>query len=233
MANISLSILVLIGFLLQTTDASPLTEQQIAEAVKYGQSFKSRNDYLDRGLKNRKFQIASAWAKDGIGKYIVLFSDFDVTASAASKAKHAMRELTKQEVSSLPLTGLLYVNAQLHARGALPINRLHKNYTRDNVHLVLMIDNAVIQPVSKQLGSPQDASFVAPVALFTYWETNNVSLLTGGPLGFSGERLELEFAFKLTAEQMAKEAIVVLIDGNGKQHKTIVDLSKIGFHKAQ
>ncbi len=220
---------VLVGLLLQGSIAPVLADSQILEAIKYGESFKSRNEYLDKGLKNRKFQISSAWARDGISKYVVIFSDFDVISSAASKAKHEMREFSIEQARELPLTGMLYVNVQLHARGMLPVRRLEKDYTRDNTHLVLIIDGKVIQPLSKRSAGPQDASFIAPVALFTYWESNNISLLTGGPLGYSGERFEVEFAFKLTPEQEGKKSQVVLISGKDKRYTVDIDLSKLSF----
>lgn len=221
------------SLLAQQTTRYVANEAQISKAVAYGESFPSRNRYLEGALKRNKFQIASAWSKDGISKYFIFFSDFDIIASAASEAKHEMRHLTKEDIQKLPLSGLVYVNVQLHARGTMPVRKLEKRFTRSNAHLVFEIDGRVIQPISKQLLSQNDASVEFPVALFTWWETKNISLVTGGTLGYDAQRVELEFAFSLAPDQMNKEATVILIDGDERQYKTVVNLTELQFGKGE
>jgi len=190
-----------------------MTKQEISQAVEYGIKHKTRSHYLKKGLKHKKLQIASAFAMDGISKYVTFFTDFDVVAAAAADANHKLRKFTEEEIEELPLTGVLYANVQVHGRGALPVRKLKRRYTRGDAHLVLEIDGKIIQPLSSQITDERDASVWVPVTLFTWWNTKNMSLLTATPLGFAGRRVELEFAFSLNAEQMTKRATVILIDG--------------------
>ena len=204
-----------------------LTRQEISQAIEYGIKYKTRSHYLKKGLKHKKLQFASAFAMDGISKYVTFFTDFDVVAAAAADANHKLRKLTEEEIKELPLTGVLYANVQVHGRGYLPVKKLKRRYTRGDAHLVLKIDGKIIQPLSSQITDERDASIYIPVTLFTWWNTKNMSLLTATPLGFVGKRVELEFAFSLNPEQMAKRATVILIDGDGHHHKKQIDLSKI------
>jgi len=221
------------NLLAQQTPRQVASEAQIAKAVAYGESFPSRNKYLDGALKKNKFQIASAWSKDGISKYFIFFSDFDIIASAASQAKHEMRNLTTEDIQKLPLSGLIYVNVQLHARGTMPVHKLEKRFGHTNAHLVFEVDGQIVQPVSKQLVSQNEASVEFPVAVLTWWDTKHTSLVTGGTLGYEGERVELEFGFRLTPDQMNKKATVILIDGDERQYKTDVNLSEVQFGKSE
>ena len=209
--------------------ASPLlmTQEHIAAAISYGKRFRTRNRYLREGMKHSRIQIASAFAMDGMSKYVTFFSDFHVVASAAAAAENEMRELSQEEIAKLPLSGLLYAHVEVHARGLLPVRKLERRYTRNDAHLVLQIDNQIIQPLSKRITGQEDTSVVLPVALYTWWEVGKVSLLTGGTLGFEGQKVELEFAFKLDKETANKKATVILIDGDGNRHKGEVDLSKV------
>ena len=99
-----------------------------------------------------------------------------------------MRTLTESDVEKLPLTGLVYAHVEVHGRGDLPTRKVEKRYVRNAAHLVLQFGEEIIQPLSKELVSARDASVVAPVELFAWWQMGNVSLLTGGPLGFSGAK---------------------------------------------
>ena len=56
-----------------------------SKSVAYGQTFKSRIQFLDKGLKDHKIQLASAFASDGMSKYVTFFTDDDIVASAAPK----------------------------------------------------------------------------------------------------------------------------------------------------
>ena len=54
-----------------------------------------------------------------------------------------------------------------------------------------------IQPISKQLTKVSGASIVIPVGFYAFWNFHNVSILTGGPLGYSAGKVEMEFAYQL------------------------------------
>jgi hypothetical protein len=205
----------------------PTTNADIDKAIARGSEFKSRLQYLDKGLKRNKVQLASAWAMDGISKYVTFFTDFEAIASAAAQAKQEMRTFTSEDALKLPLTGLIYAHVEILGRGMLPVKKVERRYVKNAAHLVIQYDEEIVQPLSKELKSVSDASFIAPIALYTWWESKNVSLLTGGTLGWEGSKAELEFVFHLTPEQQKRKGKVILIDADGNRHQADVDFSKI------
>jgi len=199
----------------------------LVKAIARGSEFKSRVQYLEKGLKQNKVQLASAWAADGISKYVTFFTDFEAVAAAAAQAKQEMRTFTTEDALKLPLTGLVYAHVEIHGRGTLPVKKVKKRYVRNSAHLVIQYGEEVIQPLSKELTSFRDASVMSPIALFAWWDRGNVSLLTGGPLGFEGSKVELEFVFRLTPVQQKEKGRVILIDADGHRHQEDVDFSRI------
>jgi hypothetical protein len=199
-----------------------------AKAIAYGQSFKSRLQYLDKGLKDQKVQLASAWAKDGMSKYVTFFTDYEAVAAAAAQAKQEMREFTTEDAKKLPLSGLVFAHVEVHARGMIPVGKLSKRYVQNAAHLVLEVDGKVIQPLSKELKKVSDASVIIPVGFYTYWQANdNISILTGGPLGVEGAKAEMEFVFAMDPSIKTKKGKVILIDADGNKHQEDVDFGKI------
>jgi hypothetical protein len=210
-----------------TLASSSLFAQDYGKAVAEGQSFKSRVQYLEKGLKKQKIQLASAWAADGTSKYVTFFTDYDAVASAAAQAKQEMREFTVEDAKQLPLSGLTFAHVEIHARGAIPIMKMSKRYVQNMAHLVLEVDGKIIQPISKQVTSVADTSVVIPVAFYSYWQGHTVSILTGGTLGFDGAKVEMEFAYSLDPSIKTKTGKVILIDALGNKHEEKVDFSKV------
>jgi hypothetical protein len=207
--------------------AEPALSVDFDGAIKYGSKFKSRSKFLEDGLKDNKVQLASAWAVDGISKYVTLFTDYEAVASAAAQARQEMRQFTVADAEKLPLTGLIYAHVEVHGRGDIPTRKVAKRYVQNSAHLVMQFGEDVVQPLSKELKGVRDAGVDLPFALFTWWDAGNVSLLTGGPLGFSGAKAELEFVFRLSPEQLKKKGTIILIDGDGNRHQKEVDLAKM------
>ena len=83
----------------------PLSPEKVAEAVRYGQQFNSKDDYLAHGLKGMKIKLASSMAMDGISKYATFYGDWDAIAAYAADAKREMREINVDQIKS---TGLLH-----------------------------------------------------------------------------------------------------------------------------
>jgi hypothetical protein len=202
-------------------------EADYSKAIAYGQSFKSRLQYLDKGLKDKKVQLASAWAKDGMSKYVTFFTDYEAVAAAAAQAKQEMREFTAEDAKKLPLTGLIFAHVEVLARGMLPTKKLSKRYVQNAAHLVLEVDGKVIQPLRKELTKVSDASVMIPVGFYTYWQSNSFSLLTGGPLGVEGAKAEMEFAYSVDPSIRTKKGKVILIDAEGNKHQENVDFGKL------
>jgi hypothetical protein len=202
-------------------------EADYSKAIAYGQSFKSRLQYLDKGLKDKKVQLASAWAKDGMSKYVTFFTDYEAVAAAAAQAKQEMREFTAEDAKKLPLTGLIFAHVEVLARGMLPTKKLSKRYVQNAAHLVLEVDGKVIQPLRKELTKVSDASVMIPVGFYTYWQSNSFSHLTGGPLGVEGAKAEMEFAYSVDPSIRTKKGKVILIDAEGNKHQENVDFGKL------
>jgi hypothetical protein len=205
--------------------AATLSQADFQKAIEYGGQFKSRSQFLEHGMKANRVQLASAFAKDGISKYVTFFTDRDAVAAASAQARQELRPFSMADAEKLPLTGLVYAHVEVHGRGDIPIRKVAKRYVRNSAHLVVQFGSETIQPLSKELVSARDASVILPVALFSWWDAGNVSLLTGGELGFSGAKAELEFVFQLSPEQLQRKGTVILIDGDGNQHRDSVDFS--------
>jgi hypothetical protein len=206
-----------------------LNPAQLQAALNYGNQFRSRAQYLDTGMKAQKYQISSAWAVDGISKYLLFFTDYDIVAAAAAAAHQQMRELSVADIQKLPLSGLVFVNVQLHARGTFPVERLQGRFgsTSDKLHLVLQIGDKVLQPVGRS--DMRDSGVVSPTGpiIVRSWTIGNTSMITTDQLGYSQERVEVEFVFRLPADFADRKAKAILIDGQGKQYKVDVDLAAI------
>jgi hypothetical protein len=115
---------------------APLTSSQIQDAIARGKQFGTRDRYLDSGIKSQKFKLAGAFAGDGISKYLIFFTDYDIVAAATADATHQMREFSDVNARSLPLSGLTLVNVQLHACGDFPVRSLQRHFTGQDLHLV-------------------------------------------------------------------------------------------------
>lgn len=207
-----------------------LSESDIAKAVAYGKQFNSRPDFLRDGLKPKRFKIAGAFATDGTSKYITFYDDLDVISAAVAEANQKMRDLGSEELKSIPQTGLLFANVEIHARGLIPTGRLSRRYMDGRAHLVLKLGNQVIQPV--QVGSyptPPRSECRNTIYLWSVFGTYNFGVGTIVPVplpcGPTEGKIAIEFGFRLTPDQMRQKATAILIDGDGKRHATDVDLA--------
>ena len=208
------------------------------KAIAYGQSFKSRLQYLDKGLKDQKIQLASSFAKDGMSKYVTLFTDYEIIASAAAQAHQEMKGFTAEDAKKLPLSGLVLAHVEVKSRGSLTMKKLNKRYVKNQAHLVLEIDGHIHQPIKKNLSAISEVRVNPTVSVLDYWDTKQVSLLTGGSLeamdsgnGWTGAnysaKVEMEFAFQLDPSARAKKGRIILIDADGNKHQEDVDFGKI------
>jgi hypothetical protein len=174
------------------------------KAIAYGQSFKSRRQFLEKGLKNQKVQLASSLAKDGMSKYVTFFADYEAVAAAAAQAKQEMREFTIEDAKKLTISGLLFAYVEVRARGLIPTSKLPRRYITNSAHLVLDVDGKVIQPQSKEAKGISEASV-------------------------AGGKAELEFVFPVDPSIKTKKGKVILIDADGNRHQGVVDFGQI-FH---
>jgi hypothetical protein len=202
-----------------------LSSEQIRSAIARGKQYRTRDQYLESGLRSQRFQLSSAWATDGISKYLVFYTDYDIVAAAAAGASHEMRELSDADVQKLPLSGLVIVNVQLHARGTFPVERLRNKFVGDNLHLVLQTGDQIIQPIARS--DMRDTGVLEPSGplVVNYWQVGNTSIINAERMGFSQDRVEVEFAFRVAPDAASKKAKVILIDGGNKHHEKEIDLA--------
>lgn len=214
--------------------AGPACARDLYEnALAAGSRYESRRDYIDRALSKNKVQIQSAWAADGISKYVTFYRDEDVLASLVADAKAQLRNITVDDLKAIPITGLLFANVDLHARGVLSKNKLERDFTDGKTRLVLKIGDQFIQPVRDGFFPSQPKTgCVETTYLWTVF--GSYRFMVGGavPVTTSCDpngpnKFSLEFAFQLTQEQMRRKAEVFIVDGRGKKYSKQVDLSKM------
>jgi hypothetical protein len=207
--------------------ADALTDEQIAEAIRYGQQYRTPDLFMRDGLKAKKVQLASAMAMDGISKYVMFYRDADVVSAAAAAANLQLRTFTIADARQIPDTGLVFANIQLQARGMIPVKKLNKRYPEGRGHFVLRVDGVVIQPVDKSIIPATKADGVF-VGIFYMWgQVGRIGFATAIPVYTqpAPDRMVFEEAFRLTPDQLTKKAEAILIDGDGHQHKGQADFA--------
>lgn len=210
----------------ETAAGAAPSDTALARAIAIGVKYRTRESYIDKQAKDTKVQFASAMALDGISKYATLFGDFDVVASAAANAAHDMKSFTLADARRVPLSGLVYANVQLTARGYGPVARLENDWRPAGIHLVLVIDDSVIQPVSKEAALISEKAG-APTVVAAGVPVGDYSLLTGTVLQYRSGHLEQEFAFRLPTPIRSKKAKIILIRPDGKRYEDSVDLDRL------
>jgi hypothetical protein len=193
-----------------------LTEKEISQAASFGKNRKNSSKFLQEGLKSYKFQIDSTMSWDGTSKHVKFFTDWVNIASTAIVANRQLRELSAAEIEKIPRTGLLIAIVELHARGAIPVMKLEKRFTEGNTHLVLKIDEKIIQP---------QEGFTLSDDLKKTW--SELGWRTGSYIENEERKLTLQFAFDLDEQQLNSKATAILLDADGKQRKVNVELSKL------
>lgn len=212
--------------LLIAKDVVTLSDEQILRAIAEGQRFRSRQDYLDNGLKKAKFQFASAWALDGISKYVTFFTDYEIVAADAADAKREMRSFGLAEARKLPLEGFLYATMDVTGRGMLNVGKVKPRFGSGNARVVLQQADSVIQPLLKK--EADNASSSTQVGTAYMWTGGgNVGLLTGMPLGFYNATARQDFAFAVSPKTLEGRLKAFLIDAEGNRYEKEIELSSL------
>lgn len=204
---------------------------RLDRAIAKGKEYRNYRDFLHKGLADTRYQIASAWAKDGISKYVTFYDDLDVISAAAATAEQQMREFTPEDLQQLPTTGLIFANVELHGRGMVSVAKLNKRYTEGKARLVLRIGGRLIQPVRDgYFPSPPKTECYSTMYLWSVFWGYRFAVaglfpitLPCGPSGPS--KFSLEFAYALQPEQMT-EGEAFLIDANGHRHVSKINLAR-------
>lgn len=209
-------------------------EQELLKGIAYGKQFEDRKDFLRRGLGQNKIQLSSAWSKDGISKYVTFYQDYDVVAAAVVLAHEQLRELSTQDLSQLPYSGLLFANLDLRARGLFPIKHLNDRFAGGGTHMVLEIDGTMIQPAKEGFfPAPEHQTCYGQYYSFSAFTIHNFTFGAGGWNDVSWDctpqrdRFSIEFGFRLTAEQKSKKARVIIVNSEGHKYAANVDLANL------
>jgi hypothetical protein len=182
-----------------------LTQDQMDQAIAYGAKFKTRDKFLDKGLRGVRVKLASAMAMDGISKYATFFNDWNFIAAESAGARQQMRTFTPADFEP---TGMLHAFVEVHARGAIPASKMNRRYLDQRAHLVIKSGDKVIQPSAKHMLKRSDQSPGMIVA------------------GVESGKITLQFDFEVSPEDLGQQVEVILIDGDGNRHKANADLSE-------
>lgn len=203
-----------------------LSDDQMQRAIEEGQRYRSRQEYLDNGLKTAKFQFASAWALDGISKYVTFFTDFEVVAAAAADAKREMRNFGLLEARKLPLEGFLYATMDVTGRGMLNVGKVKPRFGNGNARVVLQDGDSIIQPLLKK--DPENASSNTVLGTGYLWTGGgNMGILTGMPLGFYNATARQDFAFAISPKALDRKIKAFLIDAEGNRYEKEIEISSL------
>lgn len=182
-----------------------LTTEQVAAAIAYGAHYKTKDKFLEKGLRGVRVKLASAMALDGISKFATFFNDWNYIAAEAAGANQQLREVKPEDFHP---EGLLHAFVGVHARGAIPASKLNRRYLQERAHLVIQVGDKTIQPVAKSMLKRSDQS--------------PGSIVLGLPTG----KVTLEFAFEVSSTDIAQDVEVILIDGDGNKHKAKANLAE-------
>ena len=189
----------------QVAAGQSLTTNQIAAAISYGSHYKTKEKFLEKGLRGVRVKLASAMALDGISKFATFFNDWNGIAAEAAAANQQLKEVKPEDF--VP-EGLLHAFVEVHASGAIPASKLNRRYLEGRAHLVLRSGEKTIQPVEKSMLMRSDQS--------------PASIVLGLPTG----KITLEFAFKVSPADLAQGVEIILIDGDGNQHRAKANLAE-------
>jgi hypothetical protein len=81
---------------------STFPQDQMAKGIALGKQFTTRKQFIETGLKQNKIQISSAWAKDGISKYVTFYRDYHVVAARVAEATQQLRDVSEKDLSAIP-----------------------------------------------------------------------------------------------------------------------------------
>jgi len=207
---------------------------EMAKGIALGKQFTTRKQFIEKGLKQNKIQMSSAWAIDGISKYVTFYRDYHVVAAHVAEGNQQLRDVSEKDLSTIPYTGLLFAYIELHARGMLPIHRLNTRFMDGNTHMVLQIDGENIQPAKEGFVPKRERkTCVGQYYTYSVFAVHNFAFGTGGVNEVSWDcteqltKFSVEFGFLLTPEQQQKRAQIIIVDSEGHRHSGSVDLSTL------
>jgi hypothetical protein len=183
-----------------------LTPPQVQAAIQEGSKYKTVDKFLEKGLKGKRVRLASAMAMDGISKYATFYNDWQAVAAESAAAHQQMRELKPEDFQS---SGLLHVFVEVLGRGRLGTSKVDRRYEGTRAHMVLKIDERILQPTEKNMIKHSDQ--------FAGWLIS----------GVADKKITLNFDFDVSPADLERLVEVILIDGDGNKHQQKADLKGI------
>ncbi|HEV2202810.1 MAG TPA: hypothetical protein VGR73_23580 [Bryobacteraceae bacterium] len=183
-----------------------LTTEQAAAAIERGKQYKTKDKFLEKGLRGVRVKLASALARGDTSIYVTFFNDWNYIAAEAAAANQQLKEVKPEDFHP---EGLLHAFVEVHAIDSGAASRLNRRYLGDRAHLVIRAEDRTIQPVTKSMLKRSD-------------DFNIGSVLFGGLSG----KITLEFTFEVAPADLAQEVEVILVDGDGNQHKAKAKLAE-------
>jgi hypothetical protein len=213
---------------------SAFPQDELARGIAVGKQFPTRKQLMADLEKKNKIELSSLWSKDGIQKDVIFYKDYHVVAMRVAEATQQLREVSENDLSKIPFTGLLFARLELHARGNFPIRHLNERFTDGSTHMVLQIDGANVQPATGQFfPKPEKQTCVGQYYSYSIFAIHNFAIGVGGPENVfwdctqRTDRFNLEFGFRLTPDQLRKQATIIVANSEGQRFVANVDLSAI------
>jgi hypothetical protein len=186
-------------------DDKSLTTEQVAAAIAYGAHYKTKDKFLEKGLRGVKVKLASALARGDTSIFVTFFNDWNYIAAEATGANQQLREVEPEDFHP---EGLLHAVVEVHAIDKGAVSVLNRRYLDERAHLVIRVNDRTIQPVTKSMLKRSDQS---PGSIL---------------LGIETGKITLEFSFQIAPDELARAAEVILVDGDGNQHKAKAGLAE-------
>jgi hypothetical protein len=213
---------------------SAFPHDELVRGIAYGKQFTTRKQLIEVGLKKNKIELSSLWSKDGIQKDVVFYKDYHVVAVRVVEGTQQLRDVSENDLSKIPYTGLLFAHLELHARGDFPIRHLNQRFTDGSTHMVLQIDGVNVQPAKEGFfPKPEKQTCSGQYYSYSIFAIHNFAIGVGGPENVAWDctqrtdRFNLEFGFRLTPDQLRRPATIIVANSEGKRFVANVDLSAI------
>jgi hypothetical protein len=192
------------------------SDAEIQTALERGQNTPAKKLWSEI-RKNHEYRITRA-GLDPIEKKVVLLSDLDRISLEAAEAKRQLRNNFSVEdiKNNLPL-GVLEVLLEANCYNSMYAGSLPKWGPAEGVHLVLKVNETVVQPIEKKTGK-SDAVSILPQQHGVVTKQGNAVTYT--PLYQTAiyERSTLRSWFTFPQQpSTVKSFVVTAISGDGKQ----------------
>jgi hypothetical protein len=196
-------------------------------AILAGARFKTAEAYVRSVASSQSCSVTGYWSGNGVTRKVTFLSHFDVVAAEAAQATGEMRQYRLEDARGTDSEVLLAM-LTVSGSGTYAVRKVGDEYGPNGAHLVLQLDDSLIQPSGK---SALSASYrrAAPVgAMMQQHDLGGFSVITALPLGGS-QRAELRqlFVFDVSRERLSNGFKLYLIDVKGRRREERCSLDRV------